>query len=426
MVRKTWGSFVMRSHAKVKDFGGSLQRKAIVGVMASASFMLSPLASAEKPWPVVMEADLGEYASTTTYRLNGSTVVHDTSRHAVLFQITTNGPPTVNGWTVTDFGYHIGVLSGGELGPLASQPNGPSYWPAVPTGETTTAPGLGYAVGAYTTVTIGLGSSEALSGGTVYVVTGLVIHAERTLPGQPTEYKTFTDYHIADFDLAKLVAENIAIGSRRFYGRPNDDGLPGDPNAFLRDVSYSGWAYKGGLFVGNMPWESRDQSGTARTQLHVASGGTGTLRRATLVLYDLGSPHQLSGSIIGVFLPGVNDPNLNVATANVTWSNRWHIEPTDEPTDPIDYRYNPLSTVTVSGEGERYINFPLRDSEGAIPAMSLSRICLARTDEDTWSWRYFASTAFEALETTYPRMDSRPRVWRLGEIGISHVFSIEE
>jgi hypothetical protein len=50
--------------------------------------------------------------------------------------------------------------------------------------------------------------------------------------------------------------------------------------------------------------------------------------------------------------------------------------------------------------------------------MALSRICLALTSEDVAtgpSWRYFGSKEYAGGFTTFPRNDSGPRVWRLGE-----------
>jgi hypothetical protein len=221
-------------------------------------------------------------------------------------------------------------------------------------------------------------------------------------------------------DLAKLSCGDASVDSRRVYGQPNREGqLPGDANAPLRPMNVGSWIYKGGLFAGNMPSFTNDQSGTARLQLYVPSGGAGTLRLATLSLFDLGSPSTTNGANLGVYIPSSSDANLNVAEGSVTWDSRWQsVQPQASPPVNYDYSIAPISTQNLTGAGGEYRNFYLYRPDSSPPTMAMSRLCVALTDENPNSgpsWRYFSSKEHQVDHSTFPLTDSAPRVWRLGE-----------
>jgi hypothetical protein len=292
--------------------------------------------------------------------------------------------------------------------PRAPLPN-PSPEAAI-TYQGITAPGY---------VDVGLAATGPLSGGDLRMTIVKKTQTRQWVNGQ-WQYQDGSSCTYLDLDLAKLSCDDASVDSRRGFGQPNLAGeFPGDPNAPARPIKFGAWNYRGGLFLGNMPAATGDQSGTARIQLYVPSGGQGTIRLATLSLYDFGSPASAYGVNLGVFLPSSTDPNLNVGEGAVTWDSKWgSILPRDTASSPPDHTQDPLQTLTLSGAGGAYRSLPLQATDSLPPTMALSRICLALTDEDPATgpyWRYFGSKEYGPGFSTFPANDSAPRVWRLGE-----------
>lgn len=115
------------------------------------------------------------------------------------------------------------------------------------------------------------GSSAVLSGGEIKFYTKIYRRNSilmGTGPGGQPIYNVVESNYWEEVKLqaSKLPLEAISLDSRRVYGKANLDGeLPGDPNAELSTNNFQPCVYKGGHFVGNMPYgSSHDQSGTSR------------------------------------------------------------------------------------------------------------------------------------------------------------------
>jgi hypothetical protein len=208
---------------------------------------------------------------------------------------------------------------------------------AVPITSSTTEPGLYVNPLQGDEVPIQLSSSSALSGGSFKIV--LKAHRWWHIPttyfysgGSSVtfyDYKWQTDWYRLDVDIAKLTATiDAAVDARKMHGQPNADGaLPGldklDGNAPARPINFGPWIYKGGLFAGNMPWTSGDQSSAARTQLVFNSGGSGDLIFGTLAMLYMGTPAGVTGSIdLGAFLPSSGDTNISATETSMTWDHQ--------------------------------------------------------------------------------------------------------
>ncbi|MGV3615284.1 MAG: hypothetical protein ACO1SV_08115 [Fimbriimonas sp.] len=373
---------------------------------------------------IVYLQQLYELKSTpTVYKKVGSAVTSLSNQHVVLVKVVlpsvTVSPPyelVGVGWDVTAFG--DAVLAGRSDGGAA-----PVYQASVPKSGTPNQQfeaGITYqGITAPGHILVGLASGAALSGGDVR----LSFHKEvqtRVWQNGQWVYGTSHTYTYVDLDLAKLGCGDASVDSRKAYGQPNLAGeLPGDPNAPPRPINFGGWVYKGGLFVGNMPAATRDQSGMARLQLYVPSGGSGAVRLATLSLFDLASPSIAPGAIVGAYLPSATDTNLSVGAGAVTWDTKWgSVQPRATPSSPPDDARDPLVSMTLTGTGSEYRNFPLNRNDAVPASMALSKICLALTDEDPNDgpyWRYFGSSTYQGSHSTFPLNDCGPRVWRLGE-----------
>lgn len=358
------------------------------------------------------------------YKRSGSSVVSATNQHAILLRVVLPSviPPGAP-YELLGVTHDVSMFGDGALVSRSDNGSAPVYEAAIPkTGTTspTTEAGMTFQdVTAPGHVLVGLTSPGALSGGSLRLTFRKKIYVRKMVSGV-WQYETWHSGTYADLDVAKLVCADAAIDTRRGHGQPNLAGeLPGDPNAPARPINFGAWNYRGGLFVGNMPVLTGDQSGLARTQLYVPSGGQGSLRLATLSLYDFGSPANAYGLSLGAYLPSASDPNLNVGESTLTWDSKWtSIAPRDTIGSPPDDARDPISKLDLTGAGGDYRNLPLQRTDSLPPTMALSRICLAMTAEsfeDGPYWRYFGSNEYASGFTTFPRNDSGPRVWRLGE-----------
>lgn len=321
----------------------------------------------------------------------------------------------------------LGVVAPGELGTnLAGE--GP-----VPTSATTTADGLGVGLDGPGYVPVQISSTGVLSGSNLTIVAMETRdwHVPVTYYYTDSSSSTVWTYHSEsnfkriDVNITKLMCGDASVDTRRMFGQPNRDGVVvPDANEPLRNVKFGTWQYKGGLFVGNMPPNSTDQSGTSRAQFYVPSGGTGTLVNGCLTVADAGQPSALSSTAsIGLFIPQSTDPNLAVTEANVNWATRWDIE----PYNPISLRYDtiPVTTQSLSGASTNdYVSWSFLPSSAVLPTGSLNKLCLALTNEPTDPsglsavWRYFVGKEFSDKSALgFPGDDCLPRVWRIGQTG---------
>jgi len=223
------------------------------------------------------------------------------------------------------------------------------------------------------------------------------------------------------YDCEKKAPLHVAsIDSRRCYGQPNAEGaLMADANAELRNPAFPNWVYKGGLFVGMMPWQTGDQSGLARCQLLFEEInqqlyiGAPEPRLVSLACFDMGRPSSVGGDIVvGAYsvTAGATPPY------RFTWDNRWSIAPRTTPSTPPDHSCDPWSTNTLSSSSQEYVNWLLTDiTQTTRSYWIMGGIVLALNGESqvTWPvWRYFASPAYQSLFPTTPILsDCQPRLW---------------
>ncbi|MBX7134862.1 MAG: hypothetical protein K1X67_19515 [Fimbriimonadaceae bacterium] len=227
---------------------------------------------------------------------------------------------------------------------------------------------------------------------------------------------------------------DAGVDSRKAYGDPNVAGrIEASSNAIAQSVVFSGWTYRGGLFAGNMPWESSsDRSGLARTQFWFDPGST-TVTASVLTLFRKGynnedDPNDRGSPNLGVFLPLSTDANLVTSGSSLEstskWSTRLTVAPAGNPSGSSHrWDQNPISIPSVYLDDE-YVNFALQKyaENGTVISSTQTHnakhMVVALSDETgltstgTLQWRYFASREYETASTGI-YSDSRPRVWTL-------------
>jgi hypothetical protein len=236
-------------------------------------------------------------------------------------------------------------------------------------------------------------------------------------------------YQRCTLDLAKLVGGDASIDTRRTYGSPDVRGaLPGDANAPLSTANFGAVDYKGGLFAGNMPSGTHDQSGTARVQLFLDAGGTGTHLSSLLSVYPteyVARTGFASSFDIGVFSPP-SVPTPDKTESSVLWDSKWNVEQRDSSGNLL-----PIGRATLAfpRPADDYFCIPI-DGNRLFGGRVVLRLMDEPTDANgvttkdsgTAGWFYLAGQEWQARHQTpptgytgfYAPRDSRPRVWRLG------------
>lgn len=268
-------------------------------------------------------------------------------------------------------------------------------------------------------IPVALASTGAILGTTFRVV----IVRRGTSVGQNGSSTPDYQCRAVDYQIRKLPVAAASLDTRKTYGQPNREGeLPGDANAPPAEISFANWVYRGGLFVGNAPWTSNDQSGLARIQLW--AGGDANAHVATLSMFHQGYHPKFPDAInVGVYVPRADDPNLAETTSQARWPLRWDIAPRSAPTDPNapDYSKDPYAFTKLGGgtnPGD-FVTWPLSKMgsfDHTIPPRALQTLTLAMKNEDTMvsssaaAWRYLASETFAATQTG-KLADTAPRIW---------------
>jgi hypothetical protein len=267
-----------------------------------------------------------------------------------------------------------------------------------------------------------------LNGRTFYVIKLTVTTTwSESPPGNWTQVTTY-DHQRYDLNLEKLMCTSMgaSIDTRKAHGQPNLEGeLPGDANAEAANVNFANWIWKGGLFAGNIPITTGDQSGLSRMQFRsTTSDGSGTLLFAVMTLFYLGSPAGSTGNVtFGAYVPASSDSNLNQAESGLTWANRWNILPEPPPQSPSnsDWSKHALKTIefTSSSATQQYYNWGLKSTASGAPVpWTHKSVCLAIDDETHINqttfraWRYFASRQYESDHPeSSSNKDWAPRIW---------------
>jgi hypothetical protein len=332
--------------------------------------------------------------------------------------------PATSEWVTVAESFAIAIFGAGEFGDI------PGKTPTVgsfPTSQTSSESALVYLGLDHQTVPLQLGSAGVLEGNDLRYTVRWSKSQRRTNPLTGLiEYRGVVSFTYFVERIEKRLSSATAIDTRRTHGQPNLDGAePGDPNAPLMEPRFYGWLYRGGMFVGNMPFLSGDQSGLARVQLHTPDGPAPRL--AFLSLLDKGARSGVERPPVGLFIPRADDPNLNFPVEELTWSRGWKIHPRQSTQGEPEYDKDPLSVYILNPERDEYANFPLNSKTAGglhvnpIPPRALTRQCLAIHGEDVAIaqnvvlWRYFAGPAYGTSipGVTFPDTDSRPRVWAL-------------
>jgi len=387
---------------------------------------------------VVQIVNLSERKSASTTGYFSGSWQTLTGRHCAGIQIhsyswtyTGSTPPSNVSAIYHNEAVYIG--SGTELGSI---PSGSSFGsPPSGSGGPTGVAGVGVSAGNDIVVqTSDTGTIESGRTLTFYILTTVeTVYNDGTGTGYTYTWKEY------QYDLVKLACQDAGLTTRRTYGNPGTSGeLPADPNAPLRNPNYGSWFFSGGLFVGNMPAAGSDASGTARTDLFVQGGSdyfsfdgstyVPNYDFAVLSVYDMGKPSNsgLTGAIdVGLYVPGSSDPLLTSLTeSTVTWSNQWAINPEGVSTGSTDYATHPFTDKNLTdGSTDDYIIFPM--SLIAMPGGGspiqvpncLTGICLAIVNEastisaGTECWHYLASREYAGQQSSFPGIDSFPRVW---------------
>lgn len=339
---------------------------------------------------------------------------------------TTTG--TTGGGPQTYTGYYFYVSSPGEMAPIGSRlPTVYEYDSDIPQLPS----GLRIQFYPGEEVVVHLASDAALSSGslTVTVETYVLVHYPDNpeTPENEEHWDSLSAFNKVEYDITKYLCQDSSIDTRKAFGTPNREGeLPDDPNALPATLNFGGSVWRGGTFVGNMPWQTRDQSGLARAQIYPQ--GTeereGPPRMVGLSMFYRGTAPNVTNSVtIGAYTPSDSDTNFEVGSNAVTWDSRWDIQPRTSPGDPRDPTKDPIfrvpfTSTTPAGE---YATWTLTDTAATTsytPATILTAIALAIENEtevvtNSYSaWRYFASDHFPSeVANTFPNNDSMPRLW---------------
>ncbi|HMS55770.1 MAG TPA: hypothetical protein PKA27_10250 [Fimbriimonadaceae bacterium] len=247
-----------------------------------------------------------------------------------------------------------------------------------------------------------------------------------------TQGGSHTDkWHRWTYDITKVLCNDASVDSRVANGKENIDyagntvdpnDFHEDPNAYPHNLNFGSSIYKGGLFAGNIEWESGDFSGRAHIQLWGAAPGSDDfLACATLVhMIAPKSPFGASDSIeLAVYSYGSTD---SPTESTATWANRWlSTDPASTPLNVTDsHRKVSFGSATPT---KSYANWMLNAYAGssAYSTLNTHRVAIVPNNlaENVVNWRYFASREFQASQSwttsDFPFNDCRPRLWIMGQ-----------
>lgn len=217
-------------------------------------------------------------------------------------------------------------------------------------------------------------------------------------------YDQVQDVAYASYRLRGFPLEAVAVDSRKTYAPPNKDGAyPAvDANADLRSVAFAGWAYRGGLFLGNAAGVNSDQSGVARIQCQASDPGGLPPSVYTLSLLHIGTPAFFrAGSTpwngaMGLEARVAGTGSGAVVPASLlTWTSAL---------DPATCTLADTVSVDDATPANEYLNLKI---SGAFPARTL----LKAADEVSPRWRYLGGSTYAPPSPAYPYSECKPHLW---------------
>lgn len=376
----------------------------------------------------------------TRYVSGGTLQLANTDRHVARLKlkcpyIVVDSPDTAippvfgNYWRHYSMILRVGVPSGSEIGAESTA--------TAPTVILDSAPGEACAtvvgpVAADWNVHVQRGTNGYITGGQVkvwalfYGYSKYWNEATQTW-GQPV-MNLENGWHATTLNLDKIDLAPISFDSRKVYGKANLDGeLPGDPNAEISNNWFNPWIFRGGHFVGNMPYgSSKDQSGLARTQLQLVNEANATNYLAGCVTtFATGMRGSFSAGTIGLYRPSLTEANLT-QSQNTIWNTRWTLNPGGTQSGPGDYTTLPYYSVTPTVDDQNnYLNWQMPYSniiwkteyggDGNFNNTNMwKHVALCQNNEASSTWQYFGSQWLETVPgQMFPLTDSRPRIWKV-------------
>jgi hypothetical protein len=209
-----------------------------------------------------------------------------------------------------------------------------------------------------------------------------------------------------DYNAVYVVANAVAVDSRKVYGQPDITGeLPEDANAPSRAVNFNGWVYNGGIFAGNSPAGGTDFSGTARIQFYLTNLPTfvDPIWEDLVICYLGSTTNYGADPNYSLFIPSSMDTYYNALYSSVTWTNSWTLSSSTLASSQS------LGSL-ASGQ---YVNF---QSSG-----QPKEVLVALTNESSdisggvADWRYFATPAYAAASGLISVADATPHAWVLDQ-----------
>jgi hypothetical protein len=382
------------------------------------------------------------------YISGGVLLAPNTDRHVVRLKITcpytTQITPDATGyWEDHTFIKAVGVPVGTEIGAdpaipsVFLSPYGNAIIPDPP--EVCATVFFGNSISNNTplanwAMNVQRGTQGILTGGQVkywayYLVWGKHWNTETLTWDLTRPPSNLAGWHSTTLNIDKIDLAPISFDSRKVYGKANLDGeLPGDPNAEISNNWFNPWIFRGGHFVGNMPYgSSKDQSGLARTQLQLVNEANATNYLAGCVTtFATGMRGTFSAGTIGLYRPSLTEANLT-QSQNTIWNTRWTLNPGGTQSGPGDYTTLPYYSVTPTVDDQNnYLNWQMpysniiwRTEYGGDGIMTTTpamwkHVALCQNNEASSTWQYFGSQWLETVPgQMFPLTDSRPRIWKV-------------
>ena len=378
--------------------------------------------------------------------LVGTTLTNSSDRHVLRLKINClltsgAGADGTGTWESHSGIGAIAVPVGSEIGPDSSTPTVTSGTITLPDNVTTVNCAITEKFtllpsGVTWTAWVQMGSASTLNSGTLnYYIHYMTSYVHKNLMGVVDNSSFTYAWQLISLPIDKIPLEGISTDSRKVYGKANLDGeLPGDPNADPSTNNFQPWIFRGGHFVGNLPYSSaKDLSGTSRTQLRLTTMTDNTNYIAgCLSCFASGTRGSNSPGTIGLFRPLSTDSHLNQGLTTI-WDTKWDVTPGGTQSGPGDFNKAPYYTVTpntttpgtMAADQMNYVNWQMPPTSliwqtayggdgNPLHKDMWQYFDLCQTNESATAWQYFGSTWLEGVTgQMFPFTDSKPRIWKI-------------